>query len=331
MATHDLTDQPPKRPTLVLNSGDPRLPGATPFWLAGIGVGVNVILSQLEDIDTLSQRISVLPDRTFPKRAVVTDYLDTIRRLSATWLKSSRPALLRGLRALQVFGDQLVQADAVQLRSISGEPAMRLLHGMAERLDGVAATLDPLGADIGVYLEQMALASGELETDTVLVTHRLQTDQVHAAMLSQQLETLESRLGHARSRQHGQWPLGAMFRDAGAEQLRREIASGHQALDSTRRQLEAIRADQADTLLEAAFLQQLLPTLSSYLAGIDRMGAGIDAVLLGLRALQTRLRDLAARQQACSGAITPQQLDAALPHWRHLGARLGARLGASMP
>lgn len=315
MSSPDLTDLPATGRTTFLHGYDARPANATPFWAAGIGVGVNVILSQLDDIDRLSQRISVLPDRASPQRAVLSDYIDSVRGLASCWLHTSRPRLLAVLRDLHGLGEQLDGADAPLHR-----PAALVRH-----LDGIGAGLDGLNTDLGGYLEQMALASAELETDTVLVTHRLQADQLHAAMLSQQLQTLQDRVGQARSRQHGCFPLSSR-----GEQLRREIAAQGDILDSTRRQLEQIRACQADTLAEAAYLQNLLPTLSSYLAAIDRMGAGIDAALLGLRAMQGRLRVLDAAadsKPADADSTRQQQLHTALPHWRHLSARLASGPG----
>jgi hypothetical protein len=322
MSSNELTDQPPRRSAIVFNSCDERARNTTPFWTAGVQVGINLILSQLDDIDHLSRRIRAMPPSAGARREAVDDYLGTIGQLADAWLDTSRPALLQALRGLRAFAERLMHIDAGQLEGEPHPASIRLLDDMTVRVGDSAGLLERLNLALGGHLERMALASGDLETDTVLVTQRLQADQVHAAMLSQQLDTLRERIGDARQRQHGHWPLGSQ-----AEQLRREIATQNAALDSARRQLERIRACQAVTLAEAAYLQQLLPTLSGYLAGVDRMGAGIDTAVLGLRALQSRLRELLALQLAGRGALQRADLDAALPHWRQLAARLGDALG----
>lgn len=329
----DLIDQPPRRSAIILNTCDARANGASPFWTAGIGVGVGVMLSQLDDIDRLSQGFCILPPHVgappggaapggAPPRAVLGAYLHTIGALAQSWLQRSRPALILALRTLHAYGDSLAFDAAALVDGAEAQASARLLDGMVTRLGSVGAHLEGLNADLGHYLEHMALASGELETDTVLVTQRLQADQVHASMLSEQLGTLQRRLAQARARQHAHWPLGAE-----AEQLRRDVASDGAALERVRRQLARIHACHGDTLQEAAFLQQLLPTLSAYLAGLDRMDAGVDATLLGLSALQARLRELIAAVLAGGAPLAGPQLDSALPHWRHLAARLAVRLG----
>ena len=323
MSTPNVTYLHPAR--AVTNLCDPRFHGDSPFWSAALGVGVNVIVSQIGDVDALSRRIGTLPPRSDPRRALVGAYLGMMQLLAAAWLQRTRPALLVALRSIHAYTEQLLTheapllSDALAPAGLARDEAARLVNTLITRLDLAVHALESIDRDFGGYLTHMAGASGELETDTVLVTQRLQADHVHASILARQVSTIQDRLDQARLRQHGHWPLGPQ-----AEQLRREVAAQSAALDCTRRQVEQIRAEQVATLAEATFLQQLLPTLSSYLAGVDRMGAGIRATLSGTQALQAQLGELTEAMQGdgASVLLAQGQLAAALPHWRNLAARL---------
>ncbi len=320
---------------------DARFSGESAFWTGAIGVGVNVVVAQIADIDTLAQRIEALAPQAAGRRPVVGQYLDMVKMLASGWPARSRPALLMALAALRHYSDSLVGHDAELLagalgemavavagagagampgrRASAGATAARVTGALIHRLDFPVRSLDAVNDNFGSYLAQMAVASNDLETDTVLVTQRLQAEHVHAYTLAQQVSTVQARLDEARTRQQGHWPLGSH-----ADLLREEIAAQSAALDSARRQLDQLRAGQAATLSEASCLQTLLPTLSAYLAGVDRMSAGINAALSGALALQVQLSELnqallAAPQ--CAGSARTQ-LAAALPNWRNVSLRL---------
>ena len=288
MSPTDRLDQPPRRGAVLPIGDHARADGATPFWSAGIGVGVAVILTQLADTDALSQQFQAMPARRAGSRALLTNYLDTVDALAQSWLQRSRPTLMLAIRALVVFPDTLSRFG---IAHGDGEHS-QLADAMIQQLGNAQVQLEQLGAEVGHCLEQMALAAGELETDTVLVAYRLQADALHAAMLAQHESTL-SRHGNAA------------------------------ALASTRRQLKHLHATRQDTLAEATCLQALLPTLSAYLASVDRMSAGIDSTMLGIHTVQAGLNELAAALRA--GAFPePQTVQAALPHWRCVAARIAA-------
>lgn len=299
------------------------------FWSPGIGLGAGIVLELSGDIDSLSQRIAQLPERAGRGRPMVTQYLFTVKTLAAAWATRSRPGLHAALDGLRHLGESLLTQDAPLLatalstmrqgRPSSGPGALRLVDGLARRLAAPAEALSALDDDVGNYLAQMARASGELETDTLLVTRRLQADHVHAFVLAQQLNTLQGCLAEARARRHGRWLL-----DPGAGNVREEIERQSEALDSVLRQLDHIRASQGAMMAEAMYLQGLLPTLSAYLGGMDRIGAGIRIAAAGTRALRAGLDELKEMLLAgpAASAGAQQQLEAAMPAWRMLAARI---------
>ncbi|GEM_PF-2388198 len=306
--------------------------GESAFWTGAIGMGVGVILSQIGDIDAISASVDAQPARAAGSRPVLGQYIGMVQALARAWPERSRAALMAALAELRSCGEALTGEDAPRLAAAlermgdgslrACADAARVIEGLIGRLNVPIHALDAINADFGTYLAQMAAASADLENDTVLVTQRLQADHVHAFVLAQQVHTMQARIDEARARLHGHWPLGAH-----AELLRREIAGHNAALDSARRQLDQIRADQAATMRDAHYLQQLLPTLSSYLAGVDRMSAGINAALSGALALQAQLGKLNQAVLAAPGcgASALVQLNAALPNWRNLAARIAQR------
>lgn len=285
---------------------DARAGGATPFWSAGIGVGVAAILSQLAELDTLAQKFGGLPhqqDGAVGGRILAANYLATLTGLSAYWLQRSRPVLLQALRALDGVPTCLAQL-ALAMAPAEAQAAV-------SQLETATARLGQVNTDVGQLLEHMALASADLETDTVLVAYRLQADRVHAAMLTQQEETLRRRLDGARRRA----PVG---------QRRSPLACGagdSAVLDSTRRQLAQLHAAQADTVAEAARLEELLPSLSACLVSVERMGAGIDTALRGMRVTQRQLHALVP-------TMAPGPRDHAAPQ---LPSPLASRLASQSP
>ena len=311
--------------------GAARPHGDSAFWSGAIGVGVNLILAQIAEVDTLSANIMALPPRKTGHRAVVGQYLGIVQLLATAWPSRSKPALLLALAALPTFAERLTEHEGPQLCGAfagmnaggnhAAVDAARLIGQVAARLDFPIRAFDAINSDFGSYLGQMAAASSDLEVDTVLVTQRLQADHVHASVLTQQIEAVQTRLEETRQRQQHHWPLGQH-----AELMRQDAAAHHAALDSAQRQLEQIRADQAALLTEAAHLQLLLPTLSAYLAGIDRMAAGINAALAGALALQVQLSELNDTVLGAPGsaAAAATQLANALPHWRAMSASMRA-------
>ena len=277
---------------------------ANPFWHAGIGNGAAVIAELASHVDTLSQRIAQLQPRMASARPAVGHYLDMVRTLAAAWCGRSRPALAVALEAMRLVGESMA-SPALQVALDGGQAGA--LDALMRRLAPPVLALDAVDTGFRSHLAQMAGASCDLETDTVLVTQRLQADQVHAFILSQQANAMQAKLDDARLKQRASWLLGPR-----AEQIRKEVALHRTALDGMRRQLDHLRADQAALMAEAARLQELLPILSTYLDAADRMGAAIHALLAGAREVQ------AALGQLNSGAGMAQAggpLRAALPSW----------------
>ncbi|MES2324303.1 MAG: hypothetical protein V4633_18770 [Pseudomonadota bacterium] len=268
-------------------AGVPAACAANPFWHAGIGSGAAAIAELASHVDVLSRRIAQLQPRMASARPVVGHYLDMVRTLAAAWHGRSRPAL--------------------QVALEDGRPEVaRALDTLAQPM----LALEAVDADVRGALAQMAGATRDLETDTVLVTQRLQADQVHAFILSQQANAMQAKLDDARLKQRAAWLLGPR-----AEQIRKEMALHGTALDGMRRQLEHLRADQAALMAEAARRQELLPVLSTYLDAVDRMGAAIHALLAGAQGVQMALEQL---RDGAGLAQAGARLPAALPSWAAL-------------
>jgi hypothetical protein len=302
----------------VLHTGEPQQVDAEgPFWCAAIGSGAAAVLALAPEIDRLSQRAAQLPLRASLTRPVVGQYLCMVKTLAAAWMLHNRPALVASLQALSHFADSVGQAGAGH-----GPIAPGALETLQRRLAAPLAAFEALGADFASYLAQMARVSGELDADTRLVTQRLQADQVHVFLLSQQATLLQAKLDQRGLREHACWLVGPPD-----QAVRQEHALHASALDGVRRQLEQLHAEQASTIAEADYLQGLLPTVAPYLAAVDQLGAGIDAIVAGARVLDTRLAGLA-RTLADDPAATAWQLAAAIPLWQAL-ARDQASLQAN--
>lgn len=291
------------------------------FWSGAIGAGAALMVELAGHLDVLSHSIVQLPDRPPASRPAVASYLAMVKTLAAAWHARTRPALVEALEALTHVGASLAQPLALEAlagaEADQGRSAARVLAALQRRLGAPASALSTLGADFDALLSSMARATADLQSDTLLVSERLQSDHVHAFLLSQQGNALQSKLDDANMRQDAYWLQGPH-----SEQIRQEIALHSSALEGVRRQLDHLYAEQAATRAEAHYLQILMPSLSGYLGAFDRMAGGIRAALAGTGAMLGELQDL---QPALAG--DPQayphaqaQLRAALPQWRALAA-----------
>ena len=299
----------PAAPSSALASADHGAPGSR-FWCPTLGAGASAVLELCPQVDAMSQQVAKLPIRISVTRPVVGQYLVMLKTLAAAWSARSRPALVSALGALVHVGDSLAQSFTREAlagcRADHGRAALRVLDALQRRLAAPLAGFAALELDVASYLAQMASASAELDADTRLVTQRLQSDYVHAFMLSQQASSLQNRLDDAKLQEHAPWLLGPH-----AGKLRQEICLHSSALEGVRRQLDHLRAEQCATQAEADYLQRLLPTLTTYLGAVERTRGAITALLAGGRAL--------ARDPGAAGDMH-HQLGAALPHWHALAA-----------
>lgn len=280
------------------------------FWCAAIGSGLTVVVELALHLDIMSASIAHLPQRTALTRPAVGHYLDAVKTLADNWRARLRPALATTADALAsagacITGQALRKSGTPRARS--AKPAGALVPVVSRRLDSAIVLLDAMSSELNQALELITRASRELDSDTVQLTQRMQADQVHALMLSQQASTLQSKLDDATMRQHAYWLLGPH-----AEQIRQEIAMHSSAREGVRRQLDHLRAEQTAAQAEARYLQHLLPSLSTYLAALDRLGAALRAILGGSRALLGSWREQAATDDLSA------QLLAAAPHWQAL-------------
>lgn len=321
-----LPAQPPQDAEAA--SGPPTAPADAPaaaednpFWSAQLGSGAAALASLCPHIDALALRMGQLPLRPAVTRPVVGQYLTMVRTLAAAWTARTRPALLAALGALTQVGDSLRHCSALEAfdarRADGGRAARRALDALLRRLAVPQASFDTLDAGLSSYLRQMAGISVELDADTMLVTARLQADAMHAFLLSQQACNLQSKLDDARLRADAPWVAGPH-----AAALQQEICLHASALEGVRRQLDSLRAEQAATQAEADYLQGVLPGVAAFLAALDRAGAAIAAVAGGTRELDGAMQALAPLLQEDPARLAQAALrmEAALPHWRALGA-----------
>jgi chromosome segregation ATPase len=301
------------RPRAALRRLPPRsmLPGPDGlFWCPAVGSALGIMAELAPHLDTLSASIGHLPERITSTRPAVGDYLGAVKTLATSWHARTRPALQQLAAALAA-----VAASVSHGAERKGAASTTLVRRMASAI----LQLEKLTGEFQDGLGRMAQASGALDSDTVSLSERLQADQVHALLLSQQASTLQAKLDDATMRQHAYWLLGPH-----AEQIRQEIAMHNSAREGVRRQLDHLRAEQAALQCEARYLQQLLPSLGSYLAGLDRFGASLRAALGASRALLGQWRALHAEPDEAPGQAAACELAAAAPHWEGLAASLAS-------
>ena len=307
------------RPGAADQSGHGSNGAANPFWCAATGSGAALMAAMANHIDLLSQGIHQLPQRAAVTRPVVGQYLCMLRSLAAGWQSHTRPALTAALDALAFVGASMaephVRAGLACQATDGARSAGHTVDALQRRLAAPIAALARLDADFGSYLAQMARASAELENDTALVSARVQSDFVHAFLLSQQASALQCKLDDARLRQRADWLVGPQ-----AELIRQEISLHLSAHEGVRHQLELLSVEQAATRAEADYLQSLLPSLSTYLPAVERIGGAIRTTLDGACAIRAGLAIL--QQALAQGAVEDAsgQLQAALHDWQALAA-----------
>lgn len=291
------------------------------FWSGAIGAGAGIMVELTAHLDVLSRNIVQLPDRPAGSRPAVASYLAMVKTLAAAWSARTRPALLEAIEALTHVGASLTQPFTLAAlaggTADQGQAAARMVEALQRRLAAPATALSHLGADFDALLASMARATHDLHADTLQLSERLQSDHVHAFLLSQQASALQSKLDDANMRQDAYWLQGPH-----SEQIRQELALHGSALEGVKRQLDHLHAEQAATRCEAHYLQKLMPSLSGYLGAQERMAAGIHAALAGTGAMLGQLQQL---QMALAGdasalAGAEASLRIALPQWRSLAA-----------
>lgn len=312
------------RPKGLPFDGQPGPDGA--FWCGAIGAGACIMVELAFHIDLLSRAIARLPDSSAAARPAVLRYLATIKTLARGWGTLTRPALLEAVEALTHVGASLAQPftlDAIANRCLDGgQGAARVVDALLRRLAVPAAALQALACDVGEQLGGVACATRELESDTLLLSERLQADHVHTFLLSQQASTLQSKLDEATMRQDAYWLQGPH-----SEQIRQEISLHRSALEGVRRQLDHLQAEQGATRAEAHYLQNLMPSLACYLGALERMAGAIRATQAGAASVLAELHELkrALAEEPEAAGSAAAQLRAALPQWRALATN-AARL-----
>jgi hypothetical protein len=317
------TSQPPRqRAARPLGLPFADLPGPDgAFWCGAIGAGAGIMVELAEHLDALSHSILQLPERTHGTRPAVRNYLSAVKSLARAWTERTRPALLDALGALAHAGTSLSHAYVLEAfanpGADGGKGATRVVCALRRRLALPASALHALAASYDALLDPMACVTSELEADTQLVSQRLQSDHVHAFLLSQQASALQSKLDDANLRQDAYWLQGPH-----CEHIRQEIALHSSALEGVRRQLDHLHAEQAALRAEGHILQKLMPSLALYLGAIERVSGALRATLSGTGAVLAELDELERTfpQGAHVAASAAADLRAALPQWRALAA-----------
>lgn len=286
------------------------------FWCPAAGSALSVMAELAPHLDTLSASIGHLPECNAIARPAVGAYVGSVKLLASGWHERTRPALQELAETLGAIAAGVSHAGERRGGARQRErPASAISPTLVRRMAGAVALLGRLWSDIDQGLARMAQASGALDSSTCALSERLQADQVHALLLSQQASTLQAKLDDATMRQHAYWLLGPH-----AEHIRQEIAMHNSAREGVRRQLDHLRAEQAAMQAEARYLQHLLPSLASYLAGLDRFGAALRTALDGNRALLGQWRALQNKRASLPGETAAVQLSESAPHWEALAA-----------
>lgn len=304
------------------------LKSVSAFRNGDINDGTEAVAGVIGVLDSLSTGIAQLPQPLATSAPLVGRHIGAVQQLAHAWPHRGRPSLLGSMAALKQFGDDFVTHDAPRLLAAfqelgdgaAGQPAAGLIGDLIARLAELVDAFEVVRRGLDAYLSEVAGASAELEQDTALVTRRLQDEQARAQALAHRASELQGKLDGAHERQRWHWllgPLGAIITN--------EIDVLSKRMAEAANQLHGIRTQQAATISDATYLQNLLPALSSYLTGVDRIGTGIGAALSGIQTLQVQLAELrsaiVARPGAAAGAGA--QLQAALADWRDISRKIG--------
>jgi hypothetical protein len=286
---HQILSRP--RPPAVTPDRLPVVDFDTVFWHGAVGNAMDALPELAARSDLLAQRVTQLPMSSILTRPVVGQYLSMVKTLASAWPLHSRPALLAAVESLLHVGQALGPEAAVAHSAGQGRAVLRVAEALQRRLAAPTTAFAALGADLASYLAQMGRITTELDADTRLVTERLQADQVHVFLLSQQASQLQSRPGAG----------GLLAPDGPLAQVHAELAQLHAA--------------QAATRAEADYLQAMLPVVAPYLAVATQMGQAIVAMVDALQALGMGLASL---QHSPAGmlAAAATALQSALPHWQ---------------
>ncbi|PTS99757.1 HBL/NHE enterotoxin family protein [Pseudomonas sp. HMWF006] len=299
------------------------------FRSAEINAGTMVVLSVTSLLDTLSSKITQLPNVGSNSIPQLNQHISTLKLLANEWPTANKPSLLAAMQQLKEFGDSFISTDAPTLQKAfqsmsdnnpgAQQAAANLTNQIIQKLSGPSQTVNVVTHSIGEYLSQLANVSSDINGDSAIVAQRIQNDQARSAMLETQANDLQSKLDDARSRAKWYWLMGPL-----AALLAQEIDSLASNLGGVINQLNEIRSDQANTLAEENYLQALLPALNAYLTGVNQMGAGINSILAGIQALQSQLGQLTGAIESSPGAGTfaNAQLQAALIDWRDISEKL---------
>ncbi len=317
------------RPQTAGADGDP-LHSVSAFRHQDISRGATAVAGAIDMIDNLAEGIAGFPAPDNGGVAAVVRHIDAAKRLANAWPQRGRPSLVGSLAALKHFGDAFVEVDALRLqnafvRMAAGEADARqlageLVSGLIARLDGLITAFESVTGDVNEYLAQMAGVSAKLNADTTVVTERLRAEHEKALALATKATSLQDQIVAAHARHRWHWMLGPLGMLV-SQQI--DLLSANLRGVST--QLSELQSAQAATMDDAAYLQSLLPALSTYLSGMDQIGAGIGAALCGTQTLQFQLADLKRVIEAAPEAALSanQQLLAALADWRDISSKIG--------
>jgi hypothetical protein len=308
----------------------PALQAVSAFRSAAIGDGTGAIAGAIALIDSLAMGLAEFPTPDGNGVLAVVHHIEAVKQLAHAWPERARPALVGALDELKTFSDGFVREDAARLQQAfagtgagdgaAREEAVQLVAGLMRRLAALGSTFEAVSKEMGDYLSHMAGVSAKLNADTELVTDRLRAEHEQAQVLALKAIQLREQVTATSERKRWHWLLGPLGAIVNHEI---EVLSGN--LRGVSNQLNEVRAAQASTMDDAAYLQSLLPALSTYLTGMDQVGAGIALAMTGTRTLRAQLGELKNAMLVAPGSWSSAsaQLATALDGWRAISGQIG--------
>ncbi|HYG30539.1 MAG TPA: hypothetical protein VD887_10030 [Allosphingosinicella sp.] len=301
----------------------------TPFSHPALTFGSRTLSGSIAVLDALAQRIGGLPDVANSPIPGVSQHVANAKALANSWLVDCRNHVVGALQGLADFGNGFISSSAPLLRqdflTAATDPSAMamarvrlasLVSDLAQRSGIWAGAV----ASVEAYLSQMTASVSQLQTDASLAAQRLGADTVHAVLLQQQANDLQSQLDDARSRQRYYWLLGPL-----GYLIASEIDSLASNLSGVQSQLDSVQADLAQTSAEGTVLQSLVPAMTSYVAAVSAMAASVNGLTAATQALQSQLAQVSTALETSPNiaVFANAQLDASIQDWQIVGQSIG--------
>lgn len=286
-------------------------------------------------LDPIDQLLAALNSINVPNNNSLpglSQHVISVKALAQSWAAQYRPTLVTTIQQLASAGNYFTTVGAPHLLQLFqtinlGGPdkaralqdACALIASIEQRFAPPALAVDAFTHQVGVYLSHVQAAAAQLAGDASSASQKIQQDTQQVATCKQNIADLQSKLDAAQSRAKWYWllgPLGAI--------IAQEIDSLASNISGVKQQLQQISVDSANAQQDMAYLNALLPALSSYVSALDHLGAGVNGLLAGIQQLQSQLKQVqeAVGSSAFSGDFAVSQLNTAVSDWREVASNL---------